>query len=240
MAILSIVYERRESFAQASAEAGQGYENSVLLKDAPTEPYDVSNAPIIDVPTFFGHAAAAFGVAALRLKRKTLRVLDVGGALGGHFGFARATFGDGLDFDWTVVETKTYVDHGRRLITSPGLSFVDNLEAVAGETFDLAYFSSVFPYVPDFEGILSASAVRNAPFVYVGRTNLNDEEINFLQTVTYDTGVLRYPGRVLARDAFMAQMRREHDLLTSWQFEQYGVENRAYPAPAMLWRKRDM
>ncbi len=238
MGLLSIIYERRDSYEQAQIQAYEGYENEVLLRDAPKAPYDASTANIVDVPTFFGHAVAALAIVALRSGRQRLRVLDVGGALGGHFGFARTTFGDGLAFDWTVAETKLYVDYGRRFITTPELRFVDDLSAVANEEFDLTYLSSVLPYVPDVEALLTQPAVCSAPYLYVSRTGMHDAEINFLQTVSYDTGTLQYPGRILNRDAFLARMELGYDLLTSWQFEQHSVENRTYPAPSMLWRKR--
>lgn len=238
MRIVSIVYEKRPTFEAARQEAGDGYQNAALLSDAPTQPYDMSNSNIIDVPVFFGHSMAALGIVAARLGLRKLRVLDVGGALGGHFAAAHTTFGSGLEFDWTVVETPLYADHGRKLIRTPELAFVTSLDEVAEEAFDLAYFSSVFPYVPDVDAVLEAKAVKGAPFLFVSRTGMHDEEINFLQTVTYDVATVRYPGRILSRPAFTERLSRDYDLLTSWQNEQYSVENRAYAAPSMLWRRK--
>jgi putative methyltransferase (TIGR04325 family) len=234
----SIVYERRPSFANARAAAGEGYLNDILLRDAPTQRYDISRADIRSLPAFFGHSIAALAIAAFRLGTRKLRVLDVGGALGGHFGVARTTFGAGLEFDWTVVETPIYVGHGRRLVTTPEVSFVDSIAAVTHEVFDVAYLSSVLPYVEDIDALLSAAPLRAAPFLFISRTGIHEEEIPFLQTVTYDVGVIRYPGRILAKKVLHDRLNSEYDLVTSWEYDQHSVENRPYSAPSMLWRRR--
>lgn len=238
MAILSIVYERRSSYEQAQKEAGVGYQNQVLLKDSPQTPYDISSTNVQNLPPFFGHSIAALGVVALRSDTRKLRVLDIGGALGGHFATAKTTFGSSLAFEWTVIETTMFVDYARSHITTPEVSFFDSIEAVNQKAFDLAYLSSVLPYVPDIDSLLSAPALNAAPYLFISRTGLSDAEIPFLQTVTYDTGVVRYPGRILSRPALMERLGKTHELVTSWDYEQYSVENKPYSAPSMLWRRK--
>ncbi len=238
MAIQSIVYERRATFEEAQKEAGVGYENDLLLKDAQARPHDISAADIRSLPAFFGHSIAALGMIALRMGRRKLSVLDVGGALGGHFSVAKTTFGSSLEFDWAVVETKMYVDYGRSFIITPEISFFDSVEAVSQEVFHVAYLSSVLPYVSDFEGLLGAAALKSAPYLFISRTGLHDTEIPFLQTVTYDFGVVRYPGRILSRALLLERLEKTHELITSWDYDQYSVENRPYSAPSMLWRRR--
>ena len=238
MTLLSIVYERRNSFEDARQEAGVGYENDVLLKDASRTPYDLSSANITNLPSFFGHSIAALAVVAFRLNARKLKVLDVGGALGGHFSTAKTTFGPALEFDWSVIETKMFVDYARSHITTPEISFYETIDAVSQESFDLTYLSSVLPYFPDVNALLSAKAIKLAPYLFVCRTGMHDEEIPFLQTVTYDTGVVRYPGRILSRGHVMDTLSQNYELITSWDYDQYSVENRPYSAPSMLWRRK--
>jgi putative methyltransferase (TIGR04325 family) len=237
MKIESIVYERRSTYEAAQAEAAEGYKNTILLSDLPNEPHDRGSTSIIDVPIFVGHAIGAIAVVASLLGKSHLKVLDVGGALGGHYAFARTTFADQLTFDWTVLETSLYARYGRSTITTPALRFVENPNDLVGEEFDLAYFSASLPYVPSLERVLSSEPVSRAQFIFISRTGLHDEEIPFLQTVTYDVGIVRYPGRIIARNRLFGHLERTHELYTSWQNEQHSVENRAYPAPSMLWRR---
>ena len=238
MAIQSIVYERRKSFEEARDEAGVGYQNDILLKDALRAPYDISSADIRSLPAFFGHSIAALAVVALRLNRRKLSVLDVGGALGGHFSTARTTFGATLEFDWTVIETKLFADYARAYITTPEVTFHDSIDAVSQEQFDITYMSSVLPYVSDIDGLLAARPVRASPYLFISRTGMHDDEIPFLQTVTYDTGTVRYPGRILSKSSLMGTLDKNYELVSSWDYDQYSVENRPYNAPSMLWRRK--
>lgn len=238
MAIQSIVYERKTTFEQAQREAGVGYQNDILLKDASRTPYDISSTSIENLPPFFGHSIAALALTALRMSKRSLSVLDIGGALGGHFSTARTTFESGIELDWTVIETPMFVAYARAHVTTPAVTFLDSIEAASDRNFDIAYLSSVLPYVSDVEGLLAARALRSAPFLFISRTGMHDAEIPFLQTVTYDTGVVRYPGRILSRPKIMDLLNQNYQLVTSWQYDQYSVDDRPYSAPSMLWRRR--
>jgi putative methyltransferase (TIGR04325 family) len=238
MALKSILYEYRESFEQARADAGVGYEDNVLLKDEPRAPRDISSMDIRSLPAFFGHSMAALAIVALRLNLRKLNVLDVGGALGGHFSAAKSTFGASLEFDWTVIETPLFSDYARAYITTPEINYYDSIDSVSQEQFDITYMSSVLPYVADIDSLISSRPVRASPYLFISRTGLGEVEIPFLQTVTYDVGLVRYPGRIISRNKLMGILEKDYDLLTSWEYEQFSVGDRPYTAPSMLWRRK--
>lgn len=234
----SVSYEAVKTWREAQEMAGAGYENPMLLSGCPCEQGSdglpsVSAYPSA-LPEFFGHGAAALGIVAASVGDARVRVLDVGGATGLHYHAAQRAFNNTVHFEWTVLETPTYVAHGIERHAAPGLRFVPAL--AQGDVFDIAYLSGVLPYVQKPEALLRETTAR-APFALIMRTSLGEEEILYLQRATYDEGVVSYPGRITSWPWLNGIMARlGFSLYAAWGAEHYGVDNRVYHAPAMLWR----
>lgn len=236
MSMISIQYEPFRTFEIAAAAAGKGYSDELLLKDASFTKFDASIGNLHGLPDFMGPTLASFGMVAAERAGQPVRVLDVGGALAGHYGIVSTAFRSVAKFDWTVQEQKLYVDYGNRFAATAELRFVSRPEE-APETVDLAYFSGVLQYLGDPAAVLSAEALRKAAFVLITRTPTADDEEPFLQTVTYDFGTVQYPGRVLPL-AWLKQRLAAlgYDEIASWDGQQSSVGG-ARRAPALLWRK---
>jgi putative methyltransferase (TIGR04325 family) len=235
VSILGIDYAIRGSFEEAETEAGIGYQDPSLLRGYPSEPFlSHCNPPLTNLPDYFASFIAAVGMILIRSGVKTLRVLDVGGTLGGHCFYLEHAFLRRVAFDWTVLETPLYANFGRSMLKDPQLHFATSFDEV-GTDFHLVYFSGVLGHMRDWHAALTATPTLAAQYVLITRTPLGEEEIPFIQTVTYSDKTLRYPGRVLRRAAVEEALAGTHMIIASWQFWQTSAGNRAYEAPAMLW-----
>src|SRR5262245_18017070 len=100
MSIVSIDYAPRASFAVAAAEAGPGYLDPSLLREGPKpDQLAASNelvgsssldpnpgSYLLNQDEHMRHCLAAWGTAMMRLRLRSspIRVVDFGGATGGH------------------------------------------------------------------------------------------------------------------------------------------------------------
>src|SRR5262245_10005226 len=129
--ILSIDYAPRTSFAEAATEAGIGYDDPSLLRGdvaitdaAESWPCTQRSSYLLNQDEHMGSSMAAWGTIMMRSSRlriSPIRVVDFGGAEGGHGLIVRDLFR--LPVEWHIIETALHVQHGRRNIRDRCLSF---------------------------------------------------------------------------------------------------------------------
>jgi putative methyltransferase (TIGR04325 family) len=126
-----------------------------------------------------------------------LRILDYGGAFGGHALGARRLLPH-LDFDWTVCEMAGFCEHGRKL--NPEVTFVSSFTE-AGVGYDLVYASSSVQYEQDWRALLAKIRLAGSGSVYITRTPFVFKAPSFV-TVQRAYGT-EYPGWVFNLDEFV-------------------------------------
>ena len=238
---MSLDYEYFPSFEAAVAAAGEGYEDGVHLCGAAEVTYDLrgrtrQGQPITGLPGYVAHSLVAIAIASSRKPFwRPMRILDVGGGVGSAYAWAYSAFR--MESECTILETQLCAEYGKRFIRSPGLRFVHDPSALRGRP-DLVHMAGVLPYVPDVSAMLSAAVVRAAPFVFISRTMLGDEEEYFVQRVKRSTGATAQPGRILSRRAIDDRMAAlGYRLFASWDDTSWAGGARSLPAPSLLWRR---
>lgn len=236
MGIVSVSHEPKATFAEAQAAAGQGYLDPASLAESLSSWFYTGAPRLTDLPDFFGPFFSAVAIAHLRHPERELRVLDFGGVIGRYRDYVDAMFSGTVKTRWTIVETALYVEHGKAA-GYPDVSFEFSLDNVAGPV-DLAIFSSVLHYVPDWKSPLLHPVVRAAEHVFITRTPVADAEIPFLQTVNYTDRVSLRAARILNRAELQETLEATHSLFTSWALEHHLGKMGIQQAPSMLWRRR--
>ena len=237
MVAISATHTPLGSFAVAIKAAGDSNLDSALLADLQSSWFYVGEPRLTDLPDFFGPFFTAVAVACLKHPDRVLHVADFGGAIGRYRAYVDAMFSGAVNLRWTVIETPLYVDHGRAT-NQPNVAFESSFDDVRAQ-INFAFFSGVLQYLPDWKAVLGHAAVRNAKNIFITMTPLGAEERPFLQTVTYESGVVRMAARVIPQTDLFAHLGASHALFTSFALEQHhGVPMGIFAAPAMLWKKQ--
>lgn len=137
-----------------------------------------------------------------------LRVLDIGGALGGfrrqHESWLAAVNG----LRWAVVEQGHFVEAGRRSWQDAVQSFHPGVPEAASEVDPtLVLFSSVLQYLPDPAAMVGACLATRASWFVVARTPVGEtpgESWVTMQTVRRPAPGARYPMRVFDEAPLLA------------------------------------
>jgi putative methyltransferase (TIGR04325 family) len=148
----SIVERVRRATQQARAGVGLIERDGVVLADGER------NFPLL---------AALQHVA---LARGRLRVLDLGGALGGTYDQVRKQLPAELSLDWTVVEQPDYVACGARHFAGAELHFEASLEQALAQAPDVVLLSSVLPYLQEPRAALAGIVAAGCPYIIFDRT----------------------------------------------------------------------
>jgi putative methyltransferase (TIGR04325 family) len=127
-----------------------------------------------------------------KVLKRPLRVVDFGGAAGGHF-FSLASAQVELVESWTVVETPEMVRQAQDVLCVPKLRFVDSLSAVERRP-DFVLASSSLQYVDDFENYYSKLLDLDAQYFCLDRTPMwpGSKTQTYLQRVFRNDGQWQY------------------------------------------------
>ena len=145
---------------------------------------------------------------------RPLRVIDFGGAAGGHFITLDSDQRDLIE-SWTVVETPQMAKQARESLDIPKLNFIDNLEDVSGKP-DLILASSSLQYVDDFDGYFEALLALEAEFLCIDRTpmGVNQDTPIFLQRVFRNQGPwcyeTSYPMFLHPESKYMTRLAKDY------------------------------
>ena len=150
--------------------------------------------------------------------RGPLRVLDIGGALGGLYRQFKS-FLPQVRVSWTVVEQAGYVAAGRTHLASEELTFVTDMsEALVQGRIDVVLLSSVLQYLPDPYGLIRQVVSFNAPEVLIDRTTCSSLERDALtvQHVPPEIYPGSYPCWVFSRDRLVEAFAAHYDVLATY------------------------
>lgn len=141
-----------------------------------------------------------------RLQRG-VRVLDVGGALGGSYLRAARVANPMVDC-WAVVEQRAFVERAESLELPSPLTFHDSLAAGLAIDPDLIIFGSVLQYLADPESSLTQANASNARVIALTRTPLADSDRNApsVEHVPTRFGRMSYPMWILSGRRMMAKL----------------------------------
>jgi hypothetical protein len=100
--------KRYPSFDAAAAKCGEGYDSDLIARAVleKTERWLKTDGPLHNPATV--RLVTALG---LMRDRRTVNVLDFGGAAAGHYFSAKRVFGDSLPLRWCVVETRAGISN---------------------------------------------------------------------------------------------------------------------------------
>lgn len=208
----------------ALACSAYGYEQDALLDVVLEKTRRYRDFVSAQRPLTIDHANARTPLGlSLAITNNTLRVIDVGGACGAHYFFAKALLSKRVKLQWHVVETEGMVSRGLRL-ANPELRFFGNLRSAreAMEHIDLVFSSGALQYVPDPYDTLSELVACGARHIFLTRVGLTDgnQDLIFVQESRFSEngpgpmpdgmpdGVARYPV-VVARRSRVEEMLRE-------------------------------
>jgi putative methyltransferase (TIGR04325 family) len=100
-----------------------------------------------------------------------LRVLDVGGSLGGTYFQFRNFVGRKVPIEWSIVEQPAFVEVGKRDFQAESLHFYPNISAcLSSRTVDAVLLSGVLPYVPKPDDLLDEVLQSGVGTVIIDRT----------------------------------------------------------------------
>ena len=153
------------------------------------------------------------------LERGSLRVVDVGGALGsswrqnGKF-LTRLS----VPLTWHVVEQKHFVALGAKEFADAHLRFYGSTPEAAGEGVDVVLFSSSLCYVADPIRFVREASGTSAQFLIVDRlpTIAGHRDRIAVQYVTEPIYNASYPVRFFGRDALFSSLLSGWRVIERW------------------------
>jgi len=159
---------------------GYGYENEMLVDVVFKKTLNYKNEinSNLSLMAAEGSLQSMIGILLAQLepnKKKTVNVIDLGGACGAHYFHMRAALGNRMIIKWHVVETPVMVNKAKLLETDE-LRFFDDI-TVAKDAFksDVNYFhsSGAIQYFTDPDNTLKEIFNSQAQFIMLGRLALS-------------------------------------------------------------------
>lgn len=110
-----------------------------------------------------------------------LRVLDFGGSLGSFYFQHRKFFDCIKKLRWTVVEQQHFVELGHAEFQDEKLFFSKSIsECIKAESVDVAFLSSVLPYLEKPYELLYKIGEKKIPYIIIDRTPFIDSKADRL------------------------------------------------------------
>ena len=117
-------------------------------------------------PPYLWHKALAIVAATTGAQTRTVRVLDVGGALGSGYVQLLGTLPENVTIQYAVVELPAMCAAGRQLFSKDTrITFHTSFPDLAAGAYDIVYARGVFPYVDDYRDLLQRLASVKATFI---------------------------------------------------------------------------
>ena len=168
----------------------------------------------------------------MRNTKKSVHIVDFGGACGIHYFEIQRFFSSEFDIKWTVIETTEMTEAAKKhIIGYPNLEFKNNLQEV-NEHIDMIYSSSALSYTNQPYHFLKKLLQVKANYILFNRMMFNekDRDIITLQESTlasngpgdlplgYQNAKIKYPHTTLSLSKFN-NLITEH-YLKEWIFEE--------------------
>lgn len=171
-----------------------------------------------------------------------LRVLDFGGSLGSTYWRHRARWSACSDFLWDIVEQPAFVEEGRRHLADTPLRFYfDVHEAEAADRHDVLLCSGVLQYLENPGQMLAGWNRLKIPFLLLNNLPLHDGPPDRIRVQHVPPSIYpaSYPVRFFNRDAFLARLAPEYEIVMEFASEAvWPVGWSLYPSTGMLLKRR--
>ena len=209
-----------KSWAQAQS-AVAGYESDTaiesIIKSIESSRIEGAGKNVLSSRDLQIISSFAIAVAAVSISKKTIRVIDVGGAGGDYFYMFAGTM-PAVKFDWVVVETpalaaaisQAHLEHGE------GIRWVSSV-AEAGDHFDVALMSSVMQYVESPYALLREVAEITQTIV-INRIPLIESAADqvTVQRVRSHGRRGAYPAWFFSETIFFAEIQQVGTIVSHW------------------------
>ncbi len=153
-----------------------------------------------------------------KLGKKTLIVLDFGGALGSTYWQHRRVF-ETWNIRWIVVEQTHFVEIGQAEFENPQLKFAFTIEsACKNERPHIVLFNSVLQYLETPYAFFAAVEQQGIPSVFIGRTPTFDGKKDRItrQIVPPKIYKAAYPSWIFSLDSFKKQLVKNDKYRIDW------------------------
>jgi len=145
---------------------------------------------------------------------RTYRILDVGGGGGDYYHYFKK-FIPGLRLNWTVLETKTFVESFKAGATDQ-ISWIDTVDDL-DTAYDIVLMSGVLQYIEDWNYMLeTVTSLSN--FVILNRLPLihgRDDHVA-LQRSRYGKRRNSYPAHFFSESKFLTKIRNLGKIEMQW------------------------
>lgn len=203
-----------EALSHCSANAYQNEELCNMIADKTVLYIESQKKKLPALHPTTVYAAFALNYFVNSYNKKTITVLDFGGACGIHYYEIRNILHETISLKWIVVETKQMVSSALdRKLANEELSFVSSIED-ASVPIDFVHSSSTLQYVPSPYDLLKKLIDIKAKMILLNRMmfNKNNEDIitvqqSFLSSngqgglpLGYVDKLIRYPHFTMAFD----------------------------------------
>ena len=170
------------SYAEALKHA-DGYEDKVLTKVIVAKGLLFAKNIQVSKELDFYCMRTFAGLAASLDEKKTLTVIDFGGAAGAHYFMAKLLLKDTVKLDWRVIETPSMVNEARRQgLENDELHFFSELNAATKKgQIDLVFASGSVQYTSDPYTFLKELCAINAKSFMLTRTPITEKPCIILQ-----------------------------------------------------------
>ena len=151
----------------------------------------------------------------------SLRVIDVGGALGSSYRQNRGILASGPSFHWSVVEQETIVEYGINEFASDDLSFYPGFPAAAAAGGDVVFFGASLCYLEEPFAYLEMVENAQTRFLIIDRTpfiTAPEHEVT-LQHVHLGGYDASYPCWRFSMEAFENRMHARWKVVLRWVCE---------------------
>ncbi len=193
-----------EKVKEATKEVIAG--NAVFERDSVLFFHEEPNYPLISSLLFAMHG------------KEELRLLDFGGSLGSVYFQNRKFLSCFRKISWEIVEQKHFTEAGRELLKDfPEIRFRQSVEEVfRNGKPDIALFSSVLQYLPDFQALLQKAMDAECDYILIDRTPVfteNEKRRYCIQHVSPNIYKGTYAVQIFGKNDFGNILNSRYQLL---------------------------
>jgi putative methyltransferase (TIGR04325 family) len=190
------------------------------------------------------------------LSKQTIKIIDIGGACGANYFFARKLLPQDVGLSWLVMETPAMVKKASALATDElifSLSDAEKIGSLAGKEVDALLFSGVLQYLPEPYEYLRKTITIEAKYIIICRTCFfeDSDALYIRKSHLFENGPgsapndfadreVQYPERILNLNEIRNILSADYDCLAAWNKEPlryvFGKEVVAFSA---LYKKRE-
>ena len=226
----AVEYKGNYSSWEAAERDSEGYSSQEILDKVEKSTLEVLSGKAVferDSVLFFHEEPNYPLISNMLMKmknQKELKVLDYGGSLGSVY-FQNRKYLSGFDkISWRIIEQPHFVKAGRKLFYEhPDISFFETVEeAMNGWKPDIALFSSVLQYLPDYAEIIRKIKTAGIRLILMDRTLLySDDETQkghrfCIQTVAPEIYAAGYPVQIFDQSEIYSLLEPEYTLFDKY------------------------